>query len=184
MLNKKEMRKEIKEMWKDFQGEARAQAEKEIYEQLFSHPFWVESQIIATTISMPMEINTKPIVQRAWTEGKTVAVPLVNVKGKYMTFYQITGYEELVRGTMDILEPSPASQSVELDEKSLCIVPGLAFSKEGYRVGFGGGFYDRFLTNFSGKTVALAFHFQCNREFLVESYDIPVQVIVTNQQYA
>ena len=181
-MNKREKRKQIKQMLMDFQGEARQQAEREIYQKIYAHPFWLETEIIATTMSMPFEINTKPIIEKAWEEGKKVAVPVVCTKTGNMVFYEIKDFTHLVKGAMDILEPVKDCNELPLGENVLCIVPGLAFSKEGYRLGFGGGFYDRFLADFSGKTLSLAFHFQQNQSFPISSYDLPVQTIISNEK--
>jgi len=62
------------------------------------------------------------------------------------------------------------------------IVPGLVFNEKGYRIGFGGGFYDRFLADYHGKTVSLAFDFQVMKEIPTESFDLPVQIIITNER--
>lgn len=183
-MNKREKRKQMQQRLQAFQGKERKQAEQEIYQQIFSHMFWQEAAVIATTMSMPIEIDTKPIIERAWIEGKRVALPVVNMKTKEMTFHEVEGFHQLEKGTMDILEPSRECQVINLDEQALCIVPGLAFTKGGYRLGFGGGFYDRFLTSFQGKTVALAFHFQRAQDFPVEVYDVPVDLMISNTKNA
>jgi 5-formyltetrahydrofolate cyclo-ligase len=69
---------------------------------------------------------------------------------------------------------------VDASRIDLMIVPGLAYTREGYRLGFGGGYYDRYLQNYHGKTISLAFNEQLVPNFLVEEHDIPVSEIITN----
>ena len=179
-MNKKKQRKALKEQLKNFTGMIRLCAEEKIYHQLFMHPFWKEARIILTTMAMPFEIQTKPIIEQAWKENKTVAIPRTHYETKSLFFYELTDYQQQVKGTMNILEPSSTCRKISMDTDTLCIVPGLGFHQEKYRIGFGGGFYDRFLSNFPGHTISLAFHFQYPCIFLPDPYDVPVQAIITD----
>ncbi|MFJ8066731.1 5-formyltetrahydrofolate cyclo-ligase [Psychrobacillus sp. NPDC096426] len=142
-----------------------------------------DASIIGITISSFPEVNTEGIIQHLWELGKTVVVPKCTPKDRSMTFYKIDSYEQLEIVYMQLLEPNPlltvAVPAVEID---LLIVPGIVYSKTGYRIGYGGGYYDRFLTNYAGQTISLAFDFQVVDEVVRDVFDIPVNKIVTNKE--
>ena len=95
----------------------------------------------------PPEIPTFHIIEQAWHEGKEVAVPKCNPENKAMEFKKITSFEQLESVYSGLLEPVAETVKVrDQHDLDLLIVPGLAFTKDGYRLGFGGGYYDRFLS--------------------------------------
>ncbi|URZ87302.1 5-formyltetrahydrofolate cyclo-ligase [Floricoccus penangensis] len=129
-----------------------------------------DSNIIALFMSMPFEFDTTYIRKRLLEKNKMVVIPKVIGKG-LMKFYT---YDEdkLELSKFGIWEP------VGLDSviPDLILVPGLAFDREGYRIGYGGGFYDRYLENYHGETISLAFDFQ-KQDFQVENFDMKVKKI-------
>ncbi|EPE60492.1 5-formyltetrahydrofolate cyclo-ligase family protein [Exiguobacterium sp. S17] len=80
---------------------------------------------------------------------------------------------------MGILEPTTAETDLDIDT---CIVPGRVFDRSGYRIGWGGGYYDRFLATYRGATIALAYDVQVLDEIPIEPHDIPVELIVTERE--
>lgn len=127
-----------------------------------------------------MEWDTVPIIEKAWEEGKRVAVPKC-LPNRKMSFYQLDHFNQLVKGMHDIPEPNP-DQTIIIEKNNidLLIVPGIVFSPNGYRIGFGGGYYDRFLADFRNETVSLASHHQMVDQLPIDSFDIPVQHIITS----
>ena len=125
------------------------------------------------------EVMTRFLIESAWKAGKEVAVP--KVVGKDMIFYRFTDYEQLKPGYFGI--PEPESGDVVNWETALMIMPGVAFDRENNRVGYGGGFYDRFLEKHPQvKRVAVAFDFQVLKEVPTEPTDICPQIIVTEKE--
>ena len=104
---------------------------------------------------MRKETDVMPIMKAALAEGKRVAFPRCE-KERKMTFYYVTSDSEFELGSYGILEPKRELTAVSEDEyaESLCVVPGLVFDREGYRVGYGGGYYDRFLAKYTGYAIA------------------------------
>ena len=117
--------------------------------------------------------------QAAWNDGKEVAVP--KVVGQDMVFYKLTDFAQLEKGYFGI--PEPARGEIVQWEEALMIMPGVAFDRQNHRVGYGGGFYDRFLEKHPYITrVAVAFEFQMMSEVPVEPTDISPEIIVTEKE--
>ncbi|WP_214777575.1 5-formyltetrahydrofolate cyclo-ligase [Exiguobacterium sp. s22] len=159
------------------QMENRQEVDELIHQRLFATSLWKNSQTIAVTLSLPLEIETSPIIHEAFKEGKTVCVPKVMEQG--ITFHVINSFDDLEVGVMNILEPttSPTTQTIDL-----CLVPGRVFDRSGFRVGWGGGYYDRFLETYEGVTLSLAYSAQLVTHVPTEPHDLPVQWIVTEKE--
>lgn len=138
---------------------------------------------IGITISRYPEVDTRPLIEAAWVAGKRIAVPKCIHATRKMDFRLITSYESLETVYMDLFEPiTDVTQSVNKDEIDLQIVPGVVFSNEGYRIGFGGGYYDRYMSDYNGATLSLAFAIQTSHRIPVEGHDIAVSKIVTEEK--
>ena len=122
------------------------------------------------------EVRTVPILERALKDGKRVAVP--KVYGDEMKFIYMTDLSQIEKGYAGIPEPI-ADAPVADDPAALVLMPGLAFTKNGDRMGYGGGFYDKFLAaEQSHPTVALCYDFQIVETLPTEQYDIPVDLVL------
>ena len=127
-------------------------------------------------LSLPGEVDTSPILARALADGKRVAAP--KVRGQEMAFYWLEADTALEVGAFGVREPQGAA--IADDETALVIVPGLAFSPLGFRCGYGGGFYDRYLAAHpEHPTVGLCFDFQLTNELEPEAHDVPVDIVLT-----
>lgn len=153
-----------------------------IHQKLFQHPWWQNASMIGLTLSYQYEVDTIPMIEQAWHEGKGVAVPLCDPETKAMHFRRIQSFEAVAPGYSGIREPIiDKSTYVEKDDLDLLIVPGLAFDERGFRLGYGGGFYDRYLSTFAYHTLGLCFHMQLVSDLPTDSYDIPVHGIITER---
>lgn len=152
-----------------------------IAQQLYEDEYWKLASTIAITISKRPEVDTWQMIRKAWGQGKRVVVPKCVPKSRTMDFHVLTQFSQLESVYYGLLEPIVSETTkVKPDEIDLVIVPGLAFSKTGYRLGFGGGYYDRFLANYQGNTVSLAFENQIVAGIPIEDHDIPVSKIISN----
>ena len=125
------------------------------------------------------EVVTEYLIKEAWKAGKEVAVP--KVVGKDMVFYKLTDFARLEPGYFGI--PEPVSGEIVNWSKALMIMPGVAFDRANHRVGYGGGFYDRYLEKHPQlERVAIAFSFQMLPEVPTEPTDICPQIIVTEEE--
>lgn len=122
------------------------------------------------------EVRTVPILERAMQEGKRVAVP--KVYGDTMHFIYLEDLSKVEKSSFGIPEPV-ADEPVAEDETALVLMPGVAFTKAGDRMGYGGGFYDRFLAEEPNHpTVALCYDFQILDSLPTEEFDIPVDMVL------
>jgi 5-formyltetrahydrofolate cyclo-ligase len=183
MSEKKLIRKEMKESLALLTKPYYEHYSTKIANTLYNDEDWLNAKVIGITISMEPEVDTYQIIRKAWEAGKEVVVPKCNPKDKTLTFRKITEFSQLESVFYGLLEPI-IEQTMEVypEDIDLLFVPGLAYTSEGYRLGFGGGYYDRYLTSYYGKTLSLAFHFQVIPQFPIEKHDIPVSKIITNDE--
>ncbi|MBB6448872.1 5-formyltetrahydrofolate cyclo-ligase [Geomicrobium halophilum] len=179
MRKKKEIRTYIGQHFQTMTSDEREKRGRLLHEELYSDKIWKDAGVIATTIDTYREVPTRDLIERAWAENKQVVIPKTEVKSHALMFYSLSSFSKLKQMGHGLLEPDPARCAfVPEDELDLVIVPGVAFNVAGYRIGFGGGYYDRFLGCYKGPTVSFAFSFQMFSRLPIESHDIPVQRIV------
>ncbi|WP_172369259.1 5-formyltetrahydrofolate cyclo-ligase [Sporosarcina jiandibaonis] len=151
-----------------------------IKDNLFTSPEFLNASIIGITISRFPEVDTKPIIEAAWELDKQIAVPKCEKQTRDMDFRLINTYDNLEMVYMDLQEPIiTETKSIKMNDIDLQIVPGVVYNNYGFRIGFGGGYYDRYLLDFKGDAISLAFEIQTDHVIPFESHDIPVQKIIT-----
>lgn len=181
-MNKKELRNKIKSSLNDLTLDKYKQLSSNIKEKLLCESTINNSKTIAITISNHREVDTFDIIKQLWKLGKNVAVPKCNPKTRTMDFYVFTDFSQLETVYMDLKEPNPLNTTyVSPKDIDVIIVPGIVYDLQGYRVGYGGGYYDRYLTNYEGHLISLAFDFQIVETVPKESHDIPVDIIITDK---
>lgn len=154
--------------------------EKQLFHHLTASSLWKNAAMIGITMSRSFEWNTRPFIELAWEQNRKIAIPRSVTETKTMIFHELNHFSELTKGYGNIEEPDVLRTSiVEKETIDLLIVPGLVFNTSGYRIGFGGGYYDRFLSDFAASTVGLISRKQLDESIPVDAYDIPVQYIVT-----
>lgn len=180
---KKRLRKEILQRMNALSEEQYTTLSEKIADSLYKQQEWITAQTIGITLSMEREVNTYVIIEKAWEEGKAIVVPKCNRETRTMTFRRITNFEQLETVYMDLREPDPSiTEEVSAEEIDLLLVPGVAFTRKGERVGYGGGYYDRYLVNYKEKTLSLVFDFQIVSHIPVEPFDKTVQKIITEKE--
>ncbi|WHX99319.1 5-formyltetrahydrofolate cyclo-ligase [Neobacillus sp. DY30] len=183
MSEKKRIRKEMKESLALLTKPFYEHYSYKIASTLYKDEDWLLANIIGITISKEPEVDTFQIIRKAWEAGKVVVVPKCDPKVKTLSFWRITEFSQLESVFYGLLEPKiEETTEVKPEDIDLLFVPGLAYTREGFRLGFGGGYYDRYLENYPGKTISLAFHIQVIPQFPVEKHDIPVSKIITNDE--
>ena len=147
-----------------------------LLKQLTASDLWRNSNSIGITLANFPEIDTKQIVERAWAEGKRVCIPFSGENRK-LSFYAYTPDTKLERSRFGIMEPVNRTTEIPKNAHELLIIPGLVYNQEDYRIGFGGGYYDRYLADYLGKTCAILYPFQLDEQIdvLVESFDVAIQ---------
>ncbi|WP_079708499.1 5-formyltetrahydrofolate cyclo-ligase [Paraliobacillus ryukyuensis] len=169
------LRRQMKDKLNQLTPDQKQTIEQRLYEKLWHNDSWKAAKSIGITISQGYEWDTTPIIQKAWEQGKRVVVPKCFPKEKQLVFYQLNDFQQLESVYYGLLEPNPeTSEKVLSNQIDLLLVPGLVFDKNLYRIGHGGGFYDRYLTSYDGKTISLIWREQLIEHIATKPYDIPV----------
>ncbi|MGE7807914.1 5-formyltetrahydrofolate cyclo-ligase [Lysinibacillus capsici] len=152
-----------------------------VLNKVLQEPYIIEANTIGMTISNKPEVDTILIIEALWKLGKKVAVPKCHPKTREMSFYAIESFAQLETVYMHLREPIPAkSEFVDANEMDIIVVPGVVFDPYGYRIGYGGGYYDRYVLNYNkGKLMSLLFDEQIIDCVPTEAHDCPVDIIVT-----
>ncbi|WP_208585910.1 5-formyltetrahydrofolate cyclo-ligase [Gracilibacillus suaedae] len=176
---KEQQRKKILKQWQQIMN--RQLIERSIHTKLLQTDVWHQAHTIGITISKGLEWDTEQLIHKAWRQGKRIAIPKSNLKDHSMTFHCYQDGDELENVWADIWEPIPSNATImEKNFIDLMIVPGIVFSKSGLRIGYGGGFYDRYLQDYTGTTVSLAADFQIVDTINYEKHDKPVDILISN----
>ena len=177
-MDKKTLRREIGEKKRALSESQIDKRSAILARKLFETAQYRECASLYAYLSFNQEVRTAPIIERAWADGKRVAVP--KVVGDDMVFIWIDSFDALGEGYYNIPEPIEDGPVAD-DETALILMPGLVFDPEGHRVGYGGGFYDRFLEREPHHPlVALCYDFQLLHHLDVEAHDIPVDLVITD----
>ena len=176
---KAELRKKILQEMKAIPREQKQAMDQALTDQFLKHPFYQEAKVIATYLSFPHEFQTQGLIEQALKDGKRVLIPKTYPKGR-MDFV-VYDPQQLVKTSFGLLEPQGDLEVVDASQIDLIHVPGLAFTTEGYRIGYGGGYYDRYLEYFSGHTLSTVYPCQI-RDFSPENHDIPVQEVLIDER--
>ena len=189
MTDKASLRRYFSDLRRGLTPDERHAAETAMYEKLFSLPAWREAPVICGYVSVRGELNTDPILQRAAAEGKTVALP-VTVTGAAegrMVFRALPNgdFSRLTPARFGIPEPDESCPPLTGDgfTRALILIPALAFDENGYRLGYGGGYYDRFLSFLREAEIpytAVGLTYAVCRATALprEAHDIPVHIIL------
>jgi 5-formyltetrahydrofolate cyclo-ligase len=175
MLNKRDL----------LSADERFEKSAEIASRLVKLPEIIKAESIFTYVSFRSEVDTHRIIDSFLVKGKVVSVPLSDMKKKVINPFIIKSLEnDLVPGVFGILEPDLGKiDPVIADKIDIVIMPGAAFSENGCRIGYGGGFYDRFLQQRNITSYALAFDFQLVDEVPFDpEFDVKVDYIVTERR--
>lgn len=176
-----EIRSRHKKLREGFPVEKKAEFDDAIAERFLSLPEYKNCKTLLAFISKDIEVETKKIVAKAFEDGKRVAVPKCDTETTTIAFYEISSYDDLESGFYGLLEPKPECKWVEDFSDCICMVPGLVYDRDGYRLGFGKGYYDRFLLNFEGVTVGVCYSRCVEHELPRGYYDRPINMVVTER---
>jgi len=182
-LAKNELRKKIKDCRNSIDAQTKAELDLNLAENLFKVKEFVSAETVLCYMSMQNEVDTKEIINCLFKLHKRVALPrCVDLDGK-MEFYLISDFSSLEKSRFGVLEPK-ANENARLTDfnKAVCIMPALAFDIKGNRLGYGKGYYDRFLSTYPICKIGI-----CHDDFVFESipyqrYDIAADIVVTDKK--
>lgn len=182
-MNKKNIRDEMLAKRNALSLEERIFYSEQIALQVINSPLYDKFHHICIYQAFRGEVLCDRICSQAFQDGKQVYVPVTDLKNKCITFYQIDECTQYKTGAYGIREPVIETVSRTLSESALILMPGLAFDRKKHRIGYGGGYYDRYLArHLEHKTAALCFEFQIlNDDLPYEEHDILPDYIVTEK---
>ena len=175
-MDKQALRKEIREKKRAMTEQQIVAASQRLAELFLASDAYKQAKTIYGYLPYNQEVRTVPMLQQALRDGKKVAVP--KCYGDEMRFIYLDDLSKVEKGYCGIPEPI-ADEPVAHDENALVLMPGLAFDPQGHRMGYGGGFYDKFLEQEPNHpTIALCYDFQMLDHLETEAHDIPVDTVL------
>ncbi len=154
-----------------------------ITKRLLSHPMIEQADTVLLYASMQGEFDTTQLMRALWQRGVGVALPRCEPGTRHMDFLYVSDTTQLMSGAHGILEPNPSICSVaSATEHTLCLLPGLGFDLSGFRIGYGGGYYDRFLQGFCGHKMGAVYHALFMENLPHDEWDIPADIVITERE--
>lgn len=190
---KKQWRKHFQQLRAAIPAEERERADAGISRQLLTLPEYRQAEAVLAYLSFGDEVETRDIMRQAWADGKTVLLPRCIPGTRGMAWYRVESFEGMVKSSFGVDEPAEDPvHEIDLDtvDNVLVLVPGLTFDPQGYRLGYGGGFYDVFLSGFAAApdaSMRRATAGLCRACQLVDhvedldSHDLPADIVVTEE---
>ncbi len=180
---KDKLRKDILVILRSQEDSERVIKSEQIRRRLFQDKSFQQAGTIMFYMAKPYEVDTTGMIEEALGLGKRVVIPVTKTHEKSLTLSEIKDPKKgLAKGPFGIYEPKREYlKTVDPKDIDVAIVPGIAFDKEGNRIGHGQGYFDRFLKNLPSKipTIGLAFKLQLVRKINTFSWDIPVTKLIT-----
>ena len=195
---KSSLRNKMREYRNNLSPLEKKKKDKGILKNFLKLSAYKNAKLILCFVSKEKEIDTFEIIKKAWEDGKKVAVPkcVINpvdencqdyeelkrqkAKAHLLDFYVINSFSDLSPQSFGLLEPIEGKCEKVTDfNESLCILPGFCFDKNGYRIGYGGGYYDRFLKDYCGKKVGIIYKDCLLDKIFHGRFDLPCDFIVT-----
>ena len=181
METKKEIRAAVKKHRAEAVAEEIIDKSNRICASFLTLSDYQDASVIFAYVDCKNEVQTGNVIEQCWKDGKIVAVP--KVFGDVMRFFVIKSYDDLEDGYFGIQEPKYEQLEEIICEDGLMILPGVAFDEQRHRVGYGGGFYDRYLEEHPDmKKIAFAFEFQMFEEVPFETFDRQPEKIITEKR--
>lgn len=185
--SKKRLRSAFRALREDLGADERARVDEQIFQQVTRLPEYKAASCLLTYLSFGSEVDTRGVIRDAWAQGKAVALPRCVPGTRQMTWHCVESFDGLIVSPFGVEEPAPDEATqidpAALSEHALALVPGLTFDMQGYRLGYGGGFYDVFLSSFPGVAIGLCRECQISdRIEVLDAHDLPVSTVVTESR--
>ena len=176
---KSNLRKLIIEKRKTLSGEMIAASDKKIFQNLLKIPQYEKAETIFCFVSTPDEIDTREIIKNALSNNKRVCVPKCEKLG-VMHAHEIKSFDDLQPGKYGIHEPKENCPYTAPSEIDFAIIPCVTCNKQGHRLGYGGGFYDRYIQDQTFTKAALCREVLLHENIPIEPHDMMVDIVVTD----
>lgn len=181
--HKTELRNKYKQIRREMPANVKMQRDEKIFSRLIELDAYKSSQTVLTYVSTEIEVDTIKFIKHALNDGKNVAVPRCVPNTRDMVFYIIKSLRDLESGSFSVLEPIP-KQCKKLTgfDEAFCIVPALVYDRYGYRLGYGKGYYDRFLSAHKNMFCVGIGYCCCTVTELVHGrFDVAVDTLITEK---
>lgn len=182
--SKAALRKQLSEKRKNLTEKEKAAFSERLCASICSLDAFKEAAAVLSFWPLPNETDVRAVNERTLAEGKRLLLPRCIKGSREMNFYEVRSFDDLEKGCFSIFEPKEGCPLFVPSEniRTVCIVPGMAYDKHGFRIGYGGGFYDTYLSKYKPFTVGAVYH-----PFLLEAlpygeFDIAVNTVVTDKE--
>lgn len=179
---KQDLRLKCREERRNMPSEKKQELDRKIAENVRRLKEYKPAKTLLIYMSTPIEVDTVEIIKNAWADGKSVAVPRCIDGTRDMEFHYITDFDCVSPGTFSVLEPSPDLPVVTDFSGCLMIVPGMRFDMKGYRIGYGKGYYDRYMVRFTGISAGICYSDELKPFMYHGRYDRAVNIVVTDKR--
>ena len=180
--SKKLMRAKYKSIRTSISTDEKNKLCRKISQAFLVSNIYKNSDSVFIYVSSEIEVDTHLIISFCFADKKNVYVPRCIKGTSFMKFYEITSFDDLETGAYGILEPKNHCLPAEISCKGICVVPALAYDLNGYRLGFGKGYYDRFLCGFTGKKIGLCYESCICSSLPHDEYDIVVDMLISDER--
>lgn len=192
MENKKELRKRMISLREKQSQTDRKRWSRQIVDYVLQWDLYRQADTLALFLPFGHEVDIAPLVDKAVEAGKTALIPKVDKEANELRFYCFTDWDQLVPGPFGIREPdSSRAEPGRLRDIQLIVTPGLAFDRYGGRLGYGGGFYDRFFSRLLAESgnrlpprAGVGFEIQVVERIPMQPYDVPITHLITEKGIA
>ncbi len=179
---KTRLREQFRSIRESMEPTEREEADERIAQTVRKLWQYRASRQLLVYVSTPIEVDTHRIIRRALEDGKRVAVPRCVPGTRNMEFYYIRSLDELEPGSFGVQEPRPEAENLVTDfSHAMCLIPAFSYDFMGYRLGYGKGYYDRFLANFNGHMIGICYSACVRRRLPHGRFDRPAQLLVTEK---
>lgn len=184
-MKKDELRRNFLARRRDLAAAEHERLSAEICRRIETAPWFVSAAALLMYMPFRQEVDIRPLMETAWQKGKAVYLPKVDRTAQSMSIHRVYAFKDLEPGAYGILEPvTEASERGGMPELDAVFVPGVVFDRQGHRIGYGGGYFDRFLAALNKGTsfIGVAFSFQVVASLPYESHDRRLHALVTEKE--
>ena len=184
-MEKKKVREEIIKKRNDLSAEIKKEYDDLIFKQLIESDIYTKAKKIFTYVSFGSEIDTIKFIKYALNDNKEIYIPKTDKSKKEMIAIRINSLDNMSVDNWGILEPKVVDKNKIGKDFDLILMPGLAFDRKGNRIGYGGGYYDKYLSQIkeTSNKIVLAYDFQIVNNIENEPHDIKTNYIITNNEF-
>lgn len=176
-----ELREQCRNRRKNLEATSKAEMDSGIAENVRRLYQYRSAKVIMVYVSTSIEVDTFKIIENALKDGKQIAVPRCIPQTRQMEFHYITSVDELMPGSFSVLEPPEHYPVVSDFSGALMLVPGFMFDCFGYRLGYGKGYYDRYMSRYNGAAVGLCYSEELRAHMYHGRYDRSVDAVVSEK---